>query len=216
MIDKNSVIDLFVNNNFVHHFGIKSSEADLPNFFSYAIKKAHISDELLFMELGVFTGNTFMMIRSELPENIILYGFDTFQGLPEDWISDDNSIIYPKGKFAIDYIPEETINTKFIVGKVEETLRLFMAERRDKISFVHFDMDLYNPTYYSLQQLYTRFIVGTVLVFDDFFNLPGWQNHSFKALIDFLNDHNNIQIKPICTVGWESGWASVAIQITNI
>lgn len=216
MWTKNKIIDLFTKNNCVKYFNIKSSDNDLPSFLSHAIEKSNLSDELLFMELGVFTGNTFMMLRSELPENIILYGFDTFKGLPEDWISDDNSIIYPRGAFAIDYIPEETINTKFIVGKVEETLGSFMAGRKNKVSFVHFDMDLYNPTYYSLQKLYPQFIVGTVLVFDDFFNLPGWQNHSFKALIDFLNDHNNIQIKPICTVGWESGWASVAIQITNI
>lgn len=216
MWDKNKIIDLFTKDNSVYHFSTKSSDADLPDFLSYAINKANISDQLLFMELGVFTGNTFMMIRSQLPENIILYGFDTFQGLPEDWISDDNSIIYSKGTFAIDYVPEETINTKFIVGKVEETLDSFILKNTNKISFIHFDMDLYNPTYYSLEKFYSQFITGTVLIFDDFFNLPGWENHSFRALIDFLNAHDNIRIRPICTVGWENGWASVAIQIIEI
>jgi hypothetical protein len=32
-----------------------------------------------------------------------------------------------------------------------------------------------------------RIHAGTVIVFDEYFNYPGWQNHEHKAFLEFLD-----------------------------
>jgi len=206
------LINKFTKNNSVLNFNKKTSDNDLFPYLEYCLSHSLKSDDLLFMELGVFTGNTFNCIRSSLPSSIKLYGFDTFTGLPEDWMVNDKDVLYAKGTFALDYIPHNTANTEFIAGNIEDTLEQFLRTNDKKISFVHFDMDLYNPTLFALKQMHNYFVNGTILVFDDFYNLPGWNNYSFKSLLDYINLHN-IEFEPLSTVGWVDGWASAAIRI---
>jgi hypothetical protein len=206
--------DRFIKNNSVVHFDKKSSDNDLYPYLDYCLSNSSKSQDYLFMELGVFTGNTFNCIRSSLPNNIKLYGFDTFTGLPEDWMINDRDILYAKGTFSLDYVPNNTYNTEFIVGNIEDTIEQFLKTNNKKISFVHFDMDLYRPTFFALKQMHSYFLNGAVLVFDDFYNLPGWENYSFKALLDYVNLYN-IEFEPLSTVGWRDGWASAAIKIIN-
>ena len=206
------LVNIFIKNINIPHFGKKTSDDDLYPYLKYCVDNSLKSDDYLFMELGVFTGNTFSMIRSSLAESIKLYGFDTFTGLPEDWMIDDTNILYTKGTFAIDYVPNNSHNSEFIVGRVEDTLNDFLLQHNQKISLIHFDMDLYNPIFFALNKIQNQIINGSILVFDDFYNMPGWMNHSFKALLDFINT-NNIKFEPLCTVGWEDGWASAAIKI---
>lgn len=208
------LVNMFVNNNSIINFEHKSSDKDLYTYINYCVKNSLKSEEHLFMELGVFTGNTFNCIRSALPDNIKLYGFDTFTGLPEDWKMNDQNIIYKKGTFALNYVPNNTHNTEFIVGNVEDTLTGFLTQINKKISFVHLDMDLYKPTFFALTKMHDYFLNGTIIVFDDFYNLPGWENHSFKALLDYINLYD-IEFEPLSTVGWQAGWASAAIKIIN-
>lgn len=208
------LINRFTKNNSVLNFNKKSSDDDLYPYLQYCLSHSLKSNDHLFMELGVFTGNTFNCIRSSLPNNIKLYGFDTFTGLPEDWMINDKDILYAKGTFSLDYIPHNTENTEFVVGNIEDTLDQFLRLNNKKISFVHFDMDLYNPTFFALKQMHNYFVNGSILVFDDFYNLPGWENYSFKALLDYINLHN-IEFEPLSTVGWIDGWASAAIRVIN-
>lgn len=208
------LINRFTKNNSVLNFNKKSSDDDLYPYLEHCLSCSLKSDDHLFMELGVFTGNTFNCIRSALPKNIKLYGFDTFTGLPEDWMINDKDILYAKGTFSLDYIPHNTENTEFIVGNIEDTLDQFLRLNNKKISFVHFDMDLYNPTFFALKQMHNYFVNGSILVFDDFYNLPGWENYSFKALLDYINLYN-IEFEPLSTVGWIDGWASAAIRVIN-
>jgi hypothetical protein len=212
-MNSKDLIFLFENSN-IQHYTKKTSDSDLPKYLKYCVDHSVISDELLFIEFGVFTGNTFQMIRSNLPDNIKLYGFDTFIGLPEDWMIDDKNILYPKGTFALNYIPNNQINTEFIVGEVQNTIDNFLTTKTQNISLVHFDMDLYNPTFFVLEKIKDKIFNGTILIFDDFYNMPGWENHSFKALLDFINTHN-INFEPLATVGWNDGWASAAIKIIS-
>jgi hypothetical protein len=214
LINNEELINIFTKNKSVTYFNKKSSDNDLFPYLNYCLDHSLKLKDYLFMELGVFTGNTFSCIRSSLPEDINLYGFDTFTGLPEDWMINEKDILYTKGTFALDYIPHSTYNTEFIVGNIENTMTPFLQKHDKKISFVHFDMDLYNPTFFALKEMHNYFLNGTVLVFDDFYNLPGWENYSFKALLDYVNFYN-VEFEPLSTVGWYDGWASAAIKIIN-
>jgi hypothetical protein len=211
-METKDLVDIFIKNDKVIHFNKKTSDDHLYPYLYYCLKSAILDKDYLFMELGVFTGNTFNAIRSHIPEDIKLYGFDTFTGLPEDWMINDTDKLYDKGTFSMDYIHDNTYNTEFIAGRVEDTLEKFIEKNNKKISFIHFDMDLYNPTFFSLNTLYNNFVDGTILVFDDFYNLPGWENHSFKALLNLINLYD-MKFEPLSTVGWIDGWASAAIRI---
>jgi len=210
-MNNNELIDIFQSAK-IRNFTKKTSDCDLPSYIKYCVDHSIKDSNYLFIEFGVFTGNTFNMIRSNLDNNITLYGFDTFTGLTEDWMIDNKNVLYKKGTFSLDYIPSDTDNAKFIVGNTMLTLDSFLDKHKTPISFIHFDMDLYNPTYFALDKIYEYLIDGTILVFDDFYNLPGWENHSFKALLNFINKYN-INFEPISTVGWQDGWASAAIKI---
>ncbi len=58
---------------------------------SYCIQNIKVDG--LILEFGVYKGETINFIASKLRDKVI-YGFDSFEGLPEDWRSG-----FPKGTF---------------------------------------------------------------------------------------------------------------------
>ena len=84
-----------------------------------------ITIEGLFIELGVCTGKTINFIAALNPQKII-YGFDSFEGLPEDWKRDDVKI--PKGTFAYknpEQLPPVLHNVKLFKGWFDTSLKAF-------------------------------------------------------------------------------------------
>lgn len=138
--------------------------------------------EGLVLEFGVFEGQTLNWIASWLPQKEV-YGFDSFEGLPEDWIPS-----YGKGKFAVRALPKVKENVKLIKGWFDQTLPGFLQEHRENCSFVHIDCDLYSSTKVVFEMLKERIVEGTVIVFDEFFNHPNWQHGEFKAFMEFIQD----------------------------
>ncbi len=70
-------------------------------------------------------------------------------------------------------------------GLFEETLPGFMAEHEGPASFVHIDCDLYESTRTILDHIGPRLQSGTRVLFDEYFNYPGWKLHEFKAWKEF-------------------------------
>jgi hypothetical protein len=54
-----------------------------------------------------------------------------------------------------------------------------------RVSLLHVDCDLYWSTKCILDLLTDRIASGTVIVFDEFWNYPGWQDHEVKAFDEF-------------------------------
>ena len=53
----------------------------------------------LVLEFGVASGSSITGIAGEMPHRTV-YGFDSFEGLPEDWTDDDGNLHNTKGTFA--------------------------------------------------------------------------------------------------------------------
>jgi hypothetical protein len=148
--------------------------------------------EGLFIELGVCTGKTINFIAALNPHKKI-YGFDSFEGLPEDWIRTDK--IIPKGIFGFknpSILPPVLHNVELIKGWFNDTLPLFtkVFDPTQAIAFLHIDSDIYSSAAIAFQILGDRMQAGTILVFDEFYNYPGYENHEFKAFHEFLDKYN--------------------------
>jgi hypothetical protein len=55
-------------------------------------------------------------------------------------------------------------------------------------AFIHIDCDLYSSTKAVLSGLSHRIVPGTVIVFDEYFNYPNWQQHEFRAFQGFCQE----------------------------
>jgi hypothetical protein len=54
------------------------------------------------------------------------------------------------------------------------------------VSFINVDCDVYDSTKYVLEQLSDRMRVGTVIMFDEYYNYPNWREHEYKAWQEFV------------------------------
>lgn len=127
------------------------------------------------LEFGVATGRTLNQFARWLPHKIV-YGFDGFDGLPEDWTSRMR-----KGFFARDNLPKVRKNCELVVGWFNETLAGFVEKHSEPIALLHVDCDLYSSTVTILNNLRDQIVAGTVIVFDEYINYPGWQLDEFRA-----------------------------------
>ena len=133
----------------------------------------------LLLEFGVATGATLRIVREELPDRPA-YGFDVFTGLPEDWRTG-----FPAGAFSQEELPD-VAGAELVVGLFEETLPGFMAEHPGPVAFLHLDADLYSSAVTVLEHVGPRLVEGSVVVFDEYFNYPGWQAGEHRAWEDFV------------------------------
>jgi len=148
--------------------------------------------EGLFLEFGVFQGGTINFMSSILKDKIF-YGFDSFEGLPEDWDGGDHSI-HPAGWFKTE-IPIVNDNVNLIAGWYDQTLEKFLENYTSSISFIHLDCDIYSSHSYVLEKLENRIEDDCLIIFDDFLNFPNYKNHSIKVFLEFL-ERNKFSYKP--------------------
>jgi hypothetical protein len=97
------------------------------------------------------------------------------------------------------------------VGWFHETLPQFLLTHRENCAFVHIDSDLYHSAKTVLEHLAERFVEGTVIVFNDYFNYPGWKNGEYKAFQEFVENHR-VEFEYI---GYFSRGPSVAMKIVG-
>ncbi|MGA7053815.1 MAG: class I SAM-dependent methyltransferase, partial [Mycobacterium sp.] len=144
---------------------------------------AQDSDELL-LDLGVWIGWSTRLISDASGRTV--YGFDTFEGLVEDWQIDDQTLI-KRGTFSLsEPIAQRLIrdtgvslqdgmpaalgrNVQFVRGSTYQTLAPFLADRpAAPIRFFHMDLDTYESCLHALETCKDRFVEGSILVFDEY------------------------------------------------
>jgi hypothetical protein len=134
----------------------------------------------LALEFGVATGATLRIIADAVAADRTVAGFDVFTGLPEGWRTG-----FPVGEFAQEEIPV-VAGAEILVGLFEDELPGFLARNDEQIAFLHVDCDLYSSTKTVFDLAGDRLAPDAVLVFDEFFNYPGWQQHEFRAWTEFV------------------------------
>ena len=149
-------------------------------FFDAIVKKS--IPEKPFYEFGVWRASSFKYLIKVFKKG---YGFDTFTGLPEDWVV--GSRIEKKGKYTSDGNVPKIKGGEFIVGKFEDTLPAFFSEIRPIASVINFDADLYSSTICALNFSKSVMDKDTILIFDELIINESWEQDEFKALNEFCS-----------------------------
>jgi hypothetical protein len=163
------------------------------NHLSYVLDNTQISG--MFCEFGVYRGITINSIAEKFPNNIV-WGFDSFEGLPEDWITTDNEIIWPKGHFSVTDLPQVKNNVRLIKGWFNETLPTWVEKHASNISFLHIDCDLYSSTKTIFDSLNQYIVKDTIISFDEIYHFGNpkkytkWYEGEFKALKEWLEEYD--------------------------
>ena len=97
------------------------------------------------------------------------FGFDTFSGLPEDWLKNKAGTYSSKGR-----VPQID-NGTFIIGQFEDTLPKFFLKKRPHASIINFDADLYSSTICALRNSRNIIDEHTILIFDEFITNENWE-----------------------------------------
>ena len=151
-----------------------------PNYVEHVAemaRRARALGEGAFLEFGVATGTTIKAIASACHAPVV--GFDSFAGLPEAWRDGVG-----KGAFA-GRVPQLPDNVSLQIGMIEDTLPAFLNTfGAQKVRFFHIDTDLYKPAKLILAAL-APYIDDAYVVFDEFYNYPGFEEHEFKAFAEF-------------------------------
>ena len=175
---------------FKEHF-YKSVLLHSDDIRNYAIKKSlefvNLNTSGLFLEFGVHTGKSINLFANHLKQkNKKIYGFDSFQGQPNDW----PGYIREKGfqKLTKKDISKLNSNVEIIEGLVEETLENFLEKHhKEKILFVHMDLDYYPSTKFVLTKIKPFLSNNAIILFHALHNYSGWKNGVVKAINETFN-----------------------------
>ena len=173
------------------------------------INKNKIEGDIV--ECGIWRGGNLFLAKKiqETYYNDVkrsLYGYDTFEGMPEPSVHDGLKVNKIYQKFKNKNEPwtkaslEDVLNSSkklfsntndfnFIKGKVEKTL-IEDSNLPEKISFLRLDTDFYESTKIELDILYPRLSQKGVLIIDDYGDFPGCR----KAVDEYFLKKNVLMI----------------------
>jgi O-methyltransferase len=166
---------------------IAEQRGRIPTFEDLHDFYRHVHDEVCggtaidFLEFGVYKGHSirFWSQMNRDPQSRFI-GFDSFEGLPEDWTRN-----WPKGAMgdvagAVPQIDDERVS--FVKGWFQNTLPGFLNGFTPRSRLVvHNDGDLYSSTLFTLVSLNRLLVPGAVVIFDDF----SMATHVFRAFADY-------------------------------
>lgn len=145
----------------------------------------HAPTEGYILEFGVFRGGTIRFIAKNMRSRRI-DGFDSFEGLPEVWggFNLGKSAFSREGK-----LPKVPHNVILHKGWFDKTIPAWAEANHGPIAFMHIDCDIYSSTKTILEELSSRISKGTIILFDEYFNYPGWKIHEYKAFREFVEKY---------------------------
>lgn len=157
-----------------------------------------ITNEGHWLEFGVRSGTSLNQSIQARPTQVI-HGFDSWQGLPEDWST--GTAQFSRGAMAVE-MPEMPAHIQLHPGWFDRTLEPWLEKFPGPCAYIHIDSDLYSSAIYVLKTLNSRIVPGTVIVFDELcnFRLSGkmsrWPEHEWRALCEWTEQCQR-QVEPV-------------------
>ena len=160
--------------------GLESQRELIEHSLSAASIEGH------YLEFGVFTGGTIRFIARHIGDRVV-HGFDSFEGLPHEW----SGFNLGRSAFTVGGgLPRVPANVRLHRGWFEATLPQWLSDNPGPVAFLHIDCDLYASTRTIFELMAERIVPGTIILFDEYFNFPNWEQHEFKAFQEFVTSRN--------------------------
>lgn len=160
--------------------------------------------EPLVLEFGVAEGESIAYISQYISQRFpdqLVYGFDSFVGLPEDWAMDKTGEYSQVGVAPTPLVPQ---NVRFEAGWFNETLPRFLEQHPGPVAALHLDADLYTSTIEVLEMLVHRIGPGCIIRFDELYLLRAfgtsikedYDQYEARAWKEFTTKYN-IEARPL-------------------
>jgi hypothetical protein len=171
-----------------HGFHLNRRLRDRRAVFDVVASRVH-DKRVLYLEFGVYKGDSMRYWSNKLrhPE-ARLHGFDSFEGLPEDWGPYNKGHFNARGRVPVLSDPR----VEFFKGWFEQVLPNYVVPEHD-ILVVVMDADLYLSTSYVLRWLRSYIRPGTLIYFDEMNHV----DHEPKAFDEFMKE-SSLRFKPVC------------------
>lgn len=177
---------------------------DATKMLKYCVKNA---PKGAVLEFGVADGGSIAEIASVYKGTV--HGFDSFEGLPEDWSGHTEAAgTFDRGGT----LPKVPKNVELHKGWFSDTIPVWKQAHPDPVGFLHMDCDIYSSTRDVLALMKDRLRPGTIIKFDEYFNYPNWQKHEFRAWAEFVAEHG-VEYRYIAFTALHG---RVAVEITKI
>ena len=161
------------------------------------------------LEFGVYKGVSLIRLISfrdllEHSNSRKIIGFDAFGKFPDKLnLKSDKKFVerfeniggygISKQDLEIHLKNKGTNNYELIEGDIKSTIPKFLKNNPSlKISLLHIDVDVYEPTKIILENLYDRIVKGGILMLDDYGTIAG----ETKAVDEFFKELKPNILKP--------------------
>lgn len=162
-------------------YDVNFGESKRYDMYKFVQSSANLTNDIDYLEFGVAYGLSFKWwVENNTNPESRFWGFDTFEGLPENFNFMKKSEMSTGGQ-----IPQidDTRHT-FLKGLFQDTLPGFLKSYNSvKRKVINLDADLYSSTLYVLASLAPYLNKGDIIFFDEF----GVPLHEFRAVEDFFN-----------------------------
>jgi hypothetical protein len=160
------------------------------------------------LEFGVYKGSSLVrllsfrrLLENDYSRNVI--GFDMFGKFPDNKLHLDSDRKFVErfengGGYGIAaseldmHLQQKGFaNYRLIEGDILETLPEFVEQNPQlKISLLHIDVDVYEPTKIILETLWNKIVKGGIVMLDDYGTVEG----ETKAVDEFVSQLDNLSI----------------------
>ncbi len=148
-----------------------------------------------WLEFGVYKGDSAECFLSRMPRKARLYLFDSWEGLPEDWVyGPEKTVQASKEWFALSGGPPTSRFQKygnravFVKGLFQKTIPKWKRNRANtKISVIHLDADIYSSTKYVLDTIDDMITSDTLVMLDDYYGRPANMDNVHKAFHEYID-----------------------------
>lgn len=173
---------------------------DKKEYFTEIHTHANLPGDVV--EFGVYNGESLRIII-ELFSGDNIFGFDSFEGLPEEWATSEDYTV-PKNFFNLSGNFPSLDQATLVKGWFSESIPEY-KENLNQLKFIHIDSDLYSSAKTIFEELNEHIEKGTVIAFDEFIQFPeapskwfsNWRDGEYKACIEWMEKYNR-KLKPIC------------------
>ena len=137
---------------------------------------------LPWCEFGVGEGESLDWFLLNKPAGSTMFGFDTFEGIPEPWLG------HPAGHWKSEPYRSNRADLEIVRAPFETSLNdpAVRARLADGIGLMHVDCDLYSSTQTVFEGTREFLRPDTVVIFDEFYGYGGWQQCEAGAFREFV------------------------------